>query len=201
MKVDAAAIALLLLSSTPSLAAPQPVTDIQTRDVAAVLDVRNVDISNLWKRKGGGGGGARGGSGSSSSGSSGYVPSPSTEEKRIISKMLWFIIVIWRRWLIVVYGESHGWCAVTIWGIAEIVGFHGTIQHIVELAVGTLEMVVSSRGTFSNRGPEPIVPVVVLHLVEYHDSPWVSDHSGGGSSRKQSSGLLVQGIKLESISR
>jgi len=71
--------ALLLFTSTPSFAAPQPITDVQliSRDDAAVLDARDAipfgDASDLWKRKGGGGGGGKGGGGGSSgsSGSSG----------------------------------------------------------------------------------------------------------------------------------
>jgi len=89
------AIAWLFFSSTPSIAHPQPITDIQliSREDAAALDARDnnaffSEASDLWKRKGGGGGGGKGGgsSGSSSSGSSGsssgssssgYVPSSS----------------------------------------------------------------------------------------------------------------------------
>ena len=84
-------VAILLLSNTPALAHPQPVTDIQplsTREREVVeRDNAFEDVKDLWKRKGGGGGGGKGGSGSSGSSggkggsggsggsSSGYVPS------------------------------------------------------------------------------------------------------------------------------
>ena len=93
---DTFVVALLLISNTPALAHPQPITGIQliSREDAAALDARNnepfADISDLWKRKGGGGGGGKGGSGSSGgkggssssgdsssgSSSSGYVTFP-----------------------------------------------------------------------------------------------------------------------------
>jgi len=84
-------VAILLLSTTPALAHPQPVTDIQSvstreREVVERDNPFFEDVKDLWKRKGGGGGGGKGGSGSSGSsggkggsggsgGSSGYVPS------------------------------------------------------------------------------------------------------------------------------
>jgi len=82
MRSDLLSIALLLLSSTPSLAAPQPlssipVTDLSTRQDAAV-SIESRDLEDLWKRKGGGGGGGKGGSSGSSSGSSGSSSSGSS---------------------------------------------------------------------------------------------------------------------------
>jgi hypothetical protein len=98
--LDTFTVALLLVSNTPSLAHPQPVTDITliSREDAAPLDARNnepfADVRDLWKRKGGGGGGGKGGGGggggkggsgsssgkggssSSGSSSSGYVLTP-----------------------------------------------------------------------------------------------------------------------------
>lgn len=91
-------IAYLLLTSTPALAHPQPISNqlvsessIEQREAHAFAEA---DVTSLWKRKGGGGGGGKGGgsssgsgkggsgsssSGSSSSGSSssssGYIPS------------------------------------------------------------------------------------------------------------------------------
>lgn len=67
-------VALLLLSQSKSvLSHPQPIEDIQllSREQADALDKRNahpftdVDVNELWKRKGGGGGGGKGGGGSS----------------------------------------------------------------------------------------------------------------------------------------
>jgi len=76
MRSDLFTVALLLFSTTPSLAAPQPVSDVQViaRDNAfASIESRDSTIDaakDLWKRKGGGGGGGKG-SGGGSSGSSG----------------------------------------------------------------------------------------------------------------------------------
>lgn len=72
--------ALLLFSTSPIIAHPQPLTsDIQVleRGEAASIESRFTQLSELWKRKGGGGKGGKGGSSSSSSGtsSSGYVTS------------------------------------------------------------------------------------------------------------------------------
>jgi len=69
-------VALLLFSSSPSLAIPQPLSDaLIERDNSALLDTRENDFfseaSDLWKRKGGGGGGGKGGGGSSGGSSSG----------------------------------------------------------------------------------------------------------------------------------
>ena len=78
-------IALLFFSSTPSIAHPQPIAEIQliSREDAAALDARDSnaffsEASDLWKRKGGGGGGGKGGGSSGSSGSSGGSGSSSS---------------------------------------------------------------------------------------------------------------------------
>ncbi|KAH7391313.1 hypothetical protein BKA64DRAFT_99931 [Cadophora sp. MPI-SDFR-AT-0126] len=86
-------VACLLLTNTPVIAHPQPVSEISTssasqrREAAREAEKLFAPVSDLWKRKGGGGGGGKGGGGSSSgssgkggssgssgSGSSGYVP-------------------------------------------------------------------------------------------------------------------------------
>lgn len=77
MRSDIFTVALLLFSTTPSLAAPQPVSDIQIvarEDAVATIQSRSsiLDVAkDLWKRKGGGGGGGKGGGGGSSGGTSG----------------------------------------------------------------------------------------------------------------------------------
>lgn len=76
MKFDTLAVASLLFLSTPSLAHPQPVYDVQIfREDAAQFEARDADLAagseELWKRKGGGGGGGKGGGGGGSSSSSG----------------------------------------------------------------------------------------------------------------------------------
>ncbi|PVH76366.1 hypothetical protein DL98DRAFT_517957 [Cadophora sp. DSE1049] len=87
------AVACLLVTNTPVLAHPQPVSEISTssasqrREAAREAEKLFAPVSDLWKRKGGGGGGGKGGgggssgssgkggsSGSSGSGSTGYVP-------------------------------------------------------------------------------------------------------------------------------
>ena len=196
MKFDAVTITLVLLSSTLSLAAPQPVTGIQTRDVAAVLDVRNVDISDLWKRKGGGGGGARGGGGSSSSSSSGYVPSSNTGSVPSSNR-------------------GSGASPYTGTGGAPYTG-SGT-PYTGSRGGGSSwwnnddhPAYGGSGGWFTGSGsitpwipyqprPRPVPPVVVVP-VGYQDNPGGSYHAGGSSSRvSKSSGLRVQGVKLESV--
>lgn len=70
MKFLTSSIALLLLSNSPALAHPQPVTDIQsleTREQAERNNGRFDDVKDLWKRKGGGGGAGAGKGGSTSS--------------------------------------------------------------------------------------------------------------------------------------
>jgi hypothetical protein len=97
---DSLTVGILILSSTPAIARPQPVTDIQLvsslkQSIQERTEYSFADVSDLWKRKGGGGGGGKGGSGSSgssgkggsssgsSSSSSGYVTSVhGTHDKR-----------------------------------------------------------------------------------------------------------------------
>ncbi len=70
MKFSTSSMALLLLSNSPALAHPQPVTDIQsleTREQAERNNGRFDDVKDLWKRKGGGGGGGAGKGSSTSS--------------------------------------------------------------------------------------------------------------------------------------
>lgn len=95
---DTIALSFLLLTSTPTVAHPQPISNqlVSSESVHEARDAfTEADVSELWKRKGGGGGGGKGGSGGSSgsgddgsgssssgssssgssSSSSGYVPS------------------------------------------------------------------------------------------------------------------------------
>jgi hypothetical protein len=76
MKFDTIAVASLIFFSTPTLAHPQPISDIQlvSRQDAYAFDTREADfvpgVEELWKRKGGGGGGGKGGGGSGGKGGS-----------------------------------------------------------------------------------------------------------------------------------
>lgn len=75
MKITIFTTALLLLA--PSLAHPQPSTNLQIVPEVAQRDEGASHLEELWKRKGGGGKGGKGGSSSSGS-SSGYILTPSS---------------------------------------------------------------------------------------------------------------------------
>jgi hypothetical protein len=71
LNIETLTVGFLLLSSTPAIAYPQPITDIQliSEPLSERTEHEFADVSDLWKRKGGGGGGGKGGSGSSGSSS------------------------------------------------------------------------------------------------------------------------------------